>query len=114
MPVAGRRVKCLQRVNRRLLAACVIGWSAAFVAGQAHAQGAPPAAVLHYPDIVLVNGKVVTVDDRFSLREAVAIREDRILAVLTEDYLTVPEDRIRTIRAAMTIVGGKVVYEAKP
>ncbi len=34
--------------------------------------------------------------------------------VLTEDYLTVPEDRIRTIRSAMTFVGGKVVYEAEP
>ncbi|HYB74775.1 MAG TPA: hypothetical protein VED18_15495 [Candidatus Sulfotelmatobacter sp.] len=34
--------------------------------------------------------------------------------VLTEDYLTVPEDRIRTIRSVMAIVGGRVVYEAQP
>ncbi len=54
----------------------------------------------------------------------VAHMEDRIgsiepgkladLAVLTEDYLTVPEDRVRKIRSVMTIVGGKVVYEAEP
>lgn len=35
------------------------------------------------------------------------------LVVLTDDYLTVPEDRIREISSVMTIVGGKVVYEKK-
>ncbi len=35
------------------------------------------------------------------------------LAVLTDDYLTVPEDKIREISSVMTIVGGKIVYEAK-
>jgi predicted amidohydrolase YtcJ len=35
------------------------------------------------------------------------------LVVLTDDYLTVPEDRIRDVSAAMTIVGGRIVYEAK-
>ncbi len=35
------------------------------------------------------------------------------LVVLTDDYLTVPEDKIREISAVMTIVGGKIVYEAK-
>ncbi|MBI4245820.1 MAG: amidohydrolase family protein [Candidatus Rokubacteria bacterium] len=33
------------------------------------------------------------------------------LVVLTDDYLTVPEEKIRAISAVMTIVGGKVVYE---
>ena len=32
------------------------------------------------PDIVLTNGKIVTVDERFSIAQAVAIRGDRILA----------------------------------
>lgn len=36
------------------------------------------------------------------------------LAVLTDDYLTCDESRIKEIRAAVTVVGGKVVYEAKP
>ncbi|MGE5525020.1 MAG: amidohydrolase [Rhodospirillaceae bacterium] len=34
------------------------------------------------------------------------------LIVLDRDYLTVPEDAIQDIRPVMTIVGGKVVYEA--
>ena len=33
------------------------------------------------------------------------------LAILTADYLTVPDDRIKDIRAFTTIVGGTVVHE---
>jgi predicted amidohydrolase YtcJ len=36
------------------------------------------------------------------------------LAVLTDDYLACEAERIKDIRAAVTVVGGKVVYEAKP
>ena len=32
-------------------------------------------------DLVLYNGKIVTVDDAFSIREAVAIKDGRIVAV---------------------------------
>lgn len=34
------------------------------------------------------------------------------LVVLDKDYLTVPEDEIRFIRPVMTVVGGRVVWEA--
>ena len=53
---------------------CLLSVFLAFAAGQARSQNA---------DIVLVNGKIVTVDAQFSIREAIAIREDRILAVGT-------------------------------
>ena len=33
------------------------------------------------------------------------------LAILSDDYLTCPEDRIIAIRSVVTVVGGKVVYE---
>ena len=33
---------------------------------------------------------------------------------MDKDYLTVPEDEIRFIRPVMTVVGGTVVYDAKP
>jgi len=42
---------------------------------------AQPAAVA--PDLILYNGKVLTVDERFSVAEAVAIRGERIVAVGT-------------------------------
>jgi predicted amidohydrolase YtcJ len=36
------------------------------------------------------------------------------LAVLSADYLTVPEDQIPKIQSLLTIVGGRVVYAAPP
>ena len=36
------------------------------------------------------------------------------LAVLTKDYLTVPEDQIGSIESLLTMVGGKIVYAAGP
>jgi len=52
-----------------------------------------------------------------------AFMEDRIgsleprkyadLAVLSADYLTVPDDDLRGIRSLLTMVGGKIVHEAE-
>ena len=36
------------------------------------------------------------------------------LAVLNGDYLTVPEDQIRSLESLLTIVGGRIVYSASP
>jgi len=36
------------------------------------------------------------------------------LAILTGDFLTVPEDQIMTIKAYVTIVDGKIVHQAEP
>jgi predicted amidohydrolase YtcJ len=33
------------------------------------------------------------------------------LVVITDDFMTCPEDRIKDIEAITTVVGGKVVYE---
>jgi predicted amidohydrolase YtcJ len=35
------------------------------------------------------------------------------LAILSDDLLTCPADRIKDIRAVVTVVGGKVVHESK-
>ena len=49
---------------------------------KAQAPSPPPDdRVVHYPDMVVLNGKVVTVDDRSSIQEAVAIRDGRFLAI---------------------------------
>ena len=37
-------------------------------------SGAVDDRLIHYPDMVVVNGKVVTVDDGSSIQEALAIR----------------------------------------
>jgi len=53
---------------------CLLTVLLAFCAGQARSQNA---------DIVLLNGKIVTVDEQFSIRQGLALREDKILAVGT-------------------------------
>ena len=40
-----------------------------------------PPAVKEQPDVIFVNGKVVTVDDRFTIAQALAVKGARILAV---------------------------------
>jgi predicted amidohydrolase YtcJ len=36
----------------------------------------------------------------------------RKLTVMDRDYLTIPADQIKDIKAVMTMVGGKTVYDA--
>ncbi len=46
----------------------------------AFAQGIP-AELVHYADNIFVNGKIITVDERASVAQAVAVRDGKILAV---------------------------------
>ena len=46
-----------------------------------------PPELLAYPNLVLVNGKVLTVDQQFTVAEAVAIRDGKILAVGTNNQI---------------------------
>src|SRR6266581_7024605 len=39
------------------------------------------------PDIILSNGKIITVDERFTIAQAVAIRGDRVVAVGTNQEI---------------------------
>ena len=39
------------------------------------------------PDLVLSNGKIITVDERFTIAQAVAIKGDRIVAVGTNQEI---------------------------
>jgi predicted amidohydrolase YtcJ len=59
-------------------AVLVFGFTTAVVLGPAaQAQQAPPAAV----DLIVFNGKVVTVDDRFSIGSALAVSDGKIVRV---------------------------------
>src|SRR6185295_2157934 len=40
------------------------------------------------PDTILTNGKIITVDERFTIAQAVAIRGDRVVAVGTNQEIT--------------------------
>ncbi|MGH7771503.1 MAG: amidohydrolase [Candidatus Binatia bacterium] len=51
-----------------------------FLACKAYAQTLPP-EVIRYADLVLHNGKIVTVDSQFSIAQAIAVRDGKILKV---------------------------------
>jgi predicted amidohydrolase YtcJ len=52
----------------------------ALLSGRAAAQSLP-AEVIRYADLVLHNGKIITVDANFSLAQAIAVRDGKILRV---------------------------------
>jgi predicted amidohydrolase YtcJ len=73
-------------VKRALLGLmAVLGGVSMLVSTQQPARAQGPVAAR--PDIVLTNGKVITVDEKFSIAQAVAIRGDRILAVGTNQQI---------------------------
>ncbi len=55
-------------------AACLCAAVLLVAASRGHAQQSQP-------DLILTNGKIVTVDDRFTVAQAVAVRGERIIAV---------------------------------
>jgi predicted amidohydrolase YtcJ len=61
--------------------------SAALVLSAAVAGAQVPPQLVVYPTLVLYNGKVLTVDRGFTVAEAVAVRDGRILAVGTSDEI---------------------------
>ena len=84
------------------------------------AQGAAPAAVqatgpgtvapVGPVDVILSNGKVITVDDRFTIAQAVAITGERVVAVgSTQDIARLAGPSTRTIDlAGRTVVPGLI------
>jgi predicted amidohydrolase YtcJ len=58
------------------------------LSGAAGGQTKLPDAVIRYADIVLFNGKVLTADEKFTIAQAVAIRDGKFLAVgRTQDIM---------------------------
>jgi len=73
-------------------------------------------------DLILTNGKIVTVDNQFHIIQSLASRNMAVgsnsdlekladLLILDRDYLTIPADEIKDIKPLLTMVSGKVVYE---
>ena len=83
---------------------CFPGHSAALLAQ----QGQVPAELLAYPSMILFNGKVLTVDDQFTIAEAVAVRDGRVLAVGTTaniKRLAGPETRLIDLAGRSVVPG---------
>jgi predicted amidohydrolase YtcJ len=74
------------------------------------AVAAPAVAGAQTADTVLVNGKIVTVDDRFTIAQALAIRGERIAKVGTTteiDALKGPQTRVIDL-AGRTVIPGLI------
>src|SRR5262245_50492586 len=72
------------------------------------AAASPVAAQAPAADIVLVGGKIVTVDDRFTIAQALAIRGQRIVAVGTNaeiEKLKGPQTRTIELNGRTVIPG---------
>ena len=79
----------LRGIWQRVVVATVLAGAIASVLSAqqpAFAQGSGAAGPA--PDTVLFNGKIITVDDRFSITQAVAIRAERVSAVGTSEEIT--------------------------
>ncbi len=74
------------------------------------AAAVAPAAQAPSADLVLINGKVVTADDRFTIAEALAVRGERIVAVgSTEAMLRLAGPRARRMDVAgHTVIPGLI------
>ena len=73
----------------------------------AFAAAAAPARA-QAPDTVLINGKIITVDDRFTIAEALAVRGERILKVGTTaevEALKGPQTRVIDLAGRAVIPG---------
>ena len=69
---------------------------------------APIAAAAQTADTVLINGKIITVDDRFSIAQALAIRGERIIKVGTTaeiEPLRGPQTRVVDLAGRAVIPG---------
>ena len=71
---------------------------------------APVAAPAQTADTVLVNGKIVTVDDRFTIAPALAVKDGRIVRVGTTaeiEALKGPQTRVIEL-AGRTVIPGLI------
>ncbi len=94
----------------RLLKVVLLAWAIGLsfpAAGDAQSR-AVPSEIRHYPELVLVNGKIITVDPTFSVQQAVAIRDEKILAVGSTSKIKVlagPQTKVIDLKGRTVIPG---------
>ncbi|HYR41731.1 MAG TPA: amidohydrolase [Terriglobia bacterium] len=84
-------------------------WKTMFIAVFVFAAMAGSSAMLRAqqpaPDLILTNGKIITVDDQFSIAQALAIRGDHFVAVGNNQYI----NRLAGPNTRRIDLGGKAV-----
>lgn len=83
------------------------------LAGQLRAQSLPP-EVVAYADIVLYNGRILTVNSNFDVAQAVAIRDGKFIAVGTTDRILAMAGpkTLRKDLAGKTVIPGFIGSDA--
>ena len=68
------------------------------------------------PDMIIINGKILTVDEQFTVAEALAIKEDKIIAVGSNQTIRKLADRRSTIidAAEKTVIPGIIDAHLHP
>jgi predicted amidohydrolase YtcJ len=82
-----------------------IAGAGAMIRAQQPAPPPSPETSARQADLVLTNGKIITVDERFTIAQAVAVRGDRIVAVGTNQEIT----RLAGPTTRRIDLGGKAV-----
>ena len=97
-------VRMIRRIDLWCMAATLV-----LINGQAAAQQLPN-EVIRYADLVLHNGKIITVDTNFSLAQAIAVRDGKILKVGTDtDVLALAGPATRRINLqGRTVIPGLI------
>ena len=85
--------------------ALAAGFTAVRAAAQAGGMTTAPTELVLYPDTIMTNGKILTVDKDFSTRQAIAIRGDKILLVGTNAAVT----RLAGPKTQRMDLGGKTM-----
>jgi rhodanese-related sulfurtransferase len=87
-------------------------------AGQGAAQNIPP-ELIRYADSIIYNGKVLTVDKNFTIAQAVALRDGKILAVGTNADIqrlagsrSIPAEELQKRLGEIPKSGRVVIYAA--
>ena len=88
-----------------VLSGVMAGFASVRLSAQAGGLTQAPTELVSYPDLILTNGKVLTVDKEFSIRQALAIRDGKILAVGTNAAI----ERLAGPKTERTDLGGKSV-----
>jgi len=92
-------------VSRPIIPALLL--CAAATTASAQGTSVPP-ELLDYPELILVNGQILTVDKAFTVAQAVAVRDGKILAVGATDEirrLAGPETRIVDVAGRSVVPG---------
>jgi predicted amidohydrolase YtcJ len=84
---------------------CLVAVLTAWLAALLNVQAQPPAQAKETADLVLINGKIATVDDEFTIAQALAVKDGKILRIGSDREVLQTKDNATEV----VDLGGKLV-----